>query len=381
MPIDTSPIDASVQASAKDVGNFPTTGSLNGLATTITQMSRKAGDVNRRLLTGRRDDLDKHEWQAKSRPFGKSSIRSWLLFTPTWPRAQRNSCVRVTQADEEASCCSSDRAERGRPPRFCERYMLGPVIGSGTFATVSVARRVDTRELFACKTMSARDAAQNDSQESEFLCRMQHQHIVTLHDYFEEDGKVYVIQELLKGGDVQTALADRGSYAEEDARDIVRQLLLALEHLHSHGVVHRDLKLENLMLCSAHDVTKIKLVDFGLAAQLKHSDDVLTDRCGSPLFVAPEIICQEVAYGTKVDMWSAGVISFMLLSGYPPFHNLSLHDLFRDIWSGNYNFHDPVWELISDDAAEFVKSLLVFDPSQRMSATEALRHPWLAANS
>lgn len=214
-----------------------------------------------------------------------------------------------------------------------------------------------------------------------------------------------MIVDLLTGGNLAEALAERGSLPESDAKQIFVRIVSACEHMHSRGVVHRDLKLENIMLVNGDDICNVRVVDFGLAAMGRTKDDLgvkpggyhpmplpvnegLTTLCGTPLYVAPEVV--EAAtlmtnrqYGSAVDMWSAGVILFMLLGGYPPFAEQNIVALFKGITKGFSPTHfcaDPVWSLISDDAKNLLQALLTSDPLRRITASEALQHPWCRAD-
>ena len=260
------------------------------------------------------------------------------------------------------------------------------VIASGTFSNIHTAKNRRTGKVFACKFTPAgpEDEPSNSNlptaiMELEILKRLgEHASILTLVDGFVSPNGVHLITDFMKGSDLFSALDDRGSYAEEDARDIITQLLTALKYCHERGVVHRDVKLENILLPSAFDQAKIKLGDFGLGTFCTATQDTLTERCGTPLYVAPEVLSgHAVSYGSKVDVWSTGVVLFMLLSGYPPFTGHTMVELMTDIAGRELLFNDPAWELIAPGAKHLVWQLLTKDPAKRPSAAEALQHPWL----
>ena len=191
--------------------------------------------------------------------------------------------------------------------------------------------------------------------------------------------KVYMVCDLMKGGDLWSALQERGSYAEDDARAVMKQLLRSLVFLHDDvGITHRDVKLENILLPSELDPAKIKLSDFGLSAVGTSAFPSMKQRCGTPAYVAPEILERNPLYSNKVDLWSSGVVLFMLLSGYPPFWGSTMNKLLHSIRNARPEFNDPVWELISEEAQNLVQKLLTKNPEERLSAREALLHPWLA---
>ncbi|CAN0019104.1 unnamed protein product, partial [Phaeothamnion confervicola] len=163
-------------------------------------------------------------------------------------------------------------------------------------------------------------------------------------------------------------------YNEKEARDLCRVLLDAVKYCHDRSVVHRDLKPENLLLSSPDDDANIKLADFGFARSLEGGK--MQTQCGTPGYVAPEILRGE-PYGASVDMWSIGVIIYILLGGYPPFHDENQTRLFRKIKGGNFKFHPEYWGKISDDAKDLIKRCLTVDVSQRLTAAQAVEHPWL----
>eukprot|EP00892_Ulva_mutabilis_P006189 jgi/Ulvmu1/3942/UM018_0165.1 len=274
----------------------------------------------------------------------------------------------------------------------CEdSYDLGAVIGKGGFATVRRGTCKRTGDAFAIKIMEVvapgQDVGGNDNTwadviaEVSILCRLDHPHIISLREFFIQSNKVYLVTTLVKGGELLASVLQRGSYSEETARECFRQLLEGVRYCHSLGVVHRDLKLENLLLEEEHDLSRIRIVDFGLAKGHFHKRAMAMDTvCGTPHYVAPEVIIggRDVRYGPEVDLWSCGVILFILLSGEPPFYAENDQALYKLIRSGAYRFQDPVWDLVSDEAKDLVQKLLAPQSKLRLSAAEALKHTWLA---
>ena len=263
------------------------------------------------------------------------------------------------------------------------RYTLGTTLGSGAFAVVKQAFDKLTNRALACKviplgTGNRRTSRANAETEIRLMRRVEsHPGIVAICDAYEMNGSVHIVTDLLKGGDMLTALEDRGSYSEDDARQVFKTLISALAHIHAAGVVHRDIKLENLVLAEPHDVSSVRLIDFGLAADL--SGPPLHTVCGTPHFVAPEVIKSSSGdgYGRECDMWGAGVVLFQLLSGYLPFDSLTSIDVMRKIYEGKANFKDPVWSMVSRGAIDLTKRLLTVDPRQRPTTEQALMHPWV----
>lgn len=271
-----------------------------------------------------------------------------------------------------------------------EVYKVGKTLGTGGFSVVKTVTDRGTGQQFACKIMSlpppGKSVSDNEStradifKEIDILIALRHPNIVNMKEYFEENNKVYLIMELLEGGELLDAVIDKGHYSEEDARTCFVQLINAIQYLHSKGIVHRDLKLENLLLSRRKDISAIKLADFGLAKRFGGAA-ALSTVCGTPQYVAPEIIKGGPAteYGPECDLWSAGVILFILLGGYPPFYDESEPRLFEKIRRGTYDFDDSVWDLISNEAKDLIKTLLVVDASKRLTCEQVLSHPWVTA--
>uniref|UniRef100_A0A7S1VW90 Calmodulin n=1 Tax=Grammatophora oceanica TaxID=210454 RepID=A0A7S1VW90_9STRA len=211
--------------------------------------------------------------------------------------------------------------------------------------------------------------------EIQLLKRLDHPHIIKCHEVFDQgEGKLMIVLELCHGGD----LASRLPYSEQEAANIMRQILKAVKHLHQHNIVHRDLKMENIMFSSKGDDAVVKLIDFGLSAKYIH-DDHFKERVGTLYAMSPEAI--EGSYSSKTDLWSAGVIAYMLLSGgVKPFGGLerfTAKEVVKFIFRCKYSFDGDHWSQVSDDAKDFIRSLLKADPNERLSAEDALKHPWL----
>jgi len=177
------------------------------------------------------------------------------------------------------------------------------------------------------------------------------------------------------GGELFDRLVEKGSYTESDAAQLVKKVVSAVEYLHNHNIVHRDLKPENLLLKQKGDDLEVAIADFGLS-KIVGNQVMMKTACGTPSYVAPEVL-NATGYGKEVDMWSIGVITYILLCGFPPFYGDSVPDILEMIREGNVNFPDAHWSHISYQAKDFVGKLLVMDPSSRMSASEALKHQWL----
>jgi calcium/calmodulin-dependent protein kinase I len=211
--------------------------------------------------------------------------------------------------------------------------------------------------------------------ELDVLKKVNHPHIVTLHDLFETNKAVYIITDLASGGELFYQLLQKGSYTEKDAANLVEQILKGVEYLHDHEIVHRDLKPENLLFSDKTQNSNLMITDFGLSKILRNHNDILMTACGTPGYVAPEVL-KQTGHGKPVDIWSVGVIMYTLLCGYTPFWGEDQQSLFDSILKGVYDFEDDYWSNISDYAKDLIDKMLTYDPNRRITANEALKHPW-----
>lgn len=207
---------------------------------------------------------------------------------------------------------------------------------------------------------------------------MGHQNILTLVDYFETMNNLYLVTDLALGGELFDRICRKGSYYEADAADLVRATLSAVAYLHDHGIVHRDLKPENLLFRTPEDNADLLIADFGLSRVMDEEQfHVLTTTCGTPGYMAPEIF-KKSGHGKPVDIWALGVITYFLLCGYTPFDRDTDFEEMQAILNADYSF-TPVdyWRGVSDGAKDFIKRCLTIDPARRMTAHEALQHPFV----
>lgn len=264
--------------------------------------------------------------------------------------------------------------------RFDELYRLKGVLGTGAFSTVREGfHRSNSDVSYAVKCINRKKLSEEDEaallDEVSILKEMKHPHIIRLFDFFTEASTYYLVMERMRGGELFDRIVAKAYYNEKEARDTCRIILRAVEHMHSHHVAHRDLKPENLLLLSDIDDSAVKIADFGFAKKV-YEKSSLTTQCGTPGYVAPEIL-EGTAYDERADMWSVGVILYILLGGYPPFIESTQRDLFRKIRKGEYEFHEEYWGTVSQDAKTLISSLLTVSADDRLTAEGALDNEWI----
>ncbi|XP_073899643.1 serine/threonine-protein kinase DCLK1 isoform X1 [Castor canadensis] len=265
------------------------------------------------------------------------------------------------------------------PATITERYKVGRTIGDGNFAVVKECVERSTAREYALKIIKkskCRGKEHMIQNEVSILRRVKHPNIVLLIEEMDVPTELYLVMELVKGGDLFDAITSTNKYTERDASGMLYNLASAIKYLHSLNIVHRDIKPENLLVYEHQDGSKsLKLGDFGLATIV---DGPLYTVCGTPTYVAPEIIA-ETGYGLKVDIWAAGVITYILLCGFPPFRGSGDDQevLFDQILMGQVDFPSPYWDNVSDSAKELITMMLLVNVDQRFSAMQVLEHPWV----
>lgn len=267
---------------------------------------------------------------------------------------------------------------KGRP--FREVYQLNARLKSGSFATVCRGTHRATGRKIAIKCVLRKDLPPNDDaavyDEVAILASLKHRYICPLIDFFDEKECYFLVMELMSGGDLFDRIGTKKTYDERDARALCQKMLDSMLFIHENNVAHCDMKPKNLLLRNDEDDSFIKLADFGFATRV-YGPNSLTKQCGTPFFVAPEILMR-TPYDQQSDMWSVGVIIFLLLSGNLPFMGRSQRELFRAIVIGKYEFDDEVWDSVSEHAKNLIQGLLVTDPAKRLTAKQALRSRWFA---
>ncbi|XP_026188133.1 caM kinase-like vesicle-associated, like [Mastacembelus armatus] len=268
-----------------------------------------------------------------------------------------------------------------------DKYEIGQVLRAKEFCELCLAKDRQTDKMFVCKKFLKKDgrkvrkAAKNEIM---ILKLVNHPNILQLIDTFETRKEYFIIQELATGGDVFDWILDQGNYTERDASNVIRQVLEAVAYLHSLNIVHRNLKLENLMYYTENNHNKVVLRDFYLS---RFENGPITEPCGTPEYLAPEVVARH-RYGRPVDCWAVGVIVYILLSGNPPFYdeteeeNTDLHNriIFCRIVAGDFEFDSPYWDDISPAAKDLVCRLMEVDQMLRITAQDALWHEWIAGN-
>ncbi|NXR90970.1 KCC1G kinase, partial [Hypocryptadius cinnamomeus] len=250
----------------------------------------------------------------------------------------------------------------------------------GAFSEVFLVKQKSTGKLFALKCIKKSPLNRDSTLENEIavLKKIKHENIVTLEDIYESTTHFYLVMQLVSGGELFDRILERGVYTEKDASLVIHQVLTAVKYLHENGIVHRDLKPENLLYLTPEENSKIMITDFGLSKM--EQNGIMSTACGTPGYVAPEVLAQK-PYSKAVDCWSIGVITYILLCGYPPFYEETESKLFEKIKEGYFEFESPFWDDISESAKDFIRHLLEKNPSARFTCEEALRHPWINGNT
>ncbi|KAG8438460.1 hypothetical protein GDO86_008949 [Hymenochirus boettgeri] len=307
---------------------------------------------------------------------GKDSARK---IPSLWPRSDSaENKVPHTRMDDEAA--------------IQQIYTFGKKLGEGSFGVVIEATNRETGRKWAMKKVNREKAGSSAvkllEREVSILKTVNHEHIIYLEEVFETPKRMYLVMEMCEGGELKDILQRKTRLTEAETRHVICSLGSAIAYLHRKDIVHRDLKLENILVksidCSDTQemILNIKVTDFGLAVQKGGvgSENMLQSTCGTPIYMAPEVI-NDHDYSQQCDIWSMGVIMFMLLSGNPPFMASSEEKLFEQIKRGELSFSDAVWRIVSDAAKEVLQRLLKVDPAHRITANELLDNPWITGDT
>uniref|UniRef100_A0A671MNP2 calcium/calmodulin-dependent protein kinase n=1 Tax=Sinocyclocheilus anshuiensis TaxID=1608454 RepID=A0A671MNP2_9TELE len=268
--------------------------------------------------------------------------------------------------------------------RFTDEYQLYEELGKGAFSVVRKCVKKSTGQEYAAKIINTKKLSARDHQKLERearICRLlKHPNIVRLHDSISEEGFHYLVFDLVTGGELFEDIVAREYYSEADASQCINQILESVNHIHQHDIVHRDLKPENLLLASKMKGAAVKLADFGLAIEVQGDQQAWFGFAGTPGYLSPEVLRKD-PYGKPVDIWACGVILYILLVGYPPFWDEDQHKLYQQIKAGAYDFPSPEWDTVTPEAKNLINQMLTINPAKRITAEQALKHPWVCQRS
>uniref|UniRef100_A0A8C6KRM6 calcium/calmodulin-dependent protein kinase n=1 Tax=Nothobranchius furzeri TaxID=105023 RepID=A0A8C6KRM6_NOTFU len=268
--------------------------------------------------------------------------------------------------------------------RFTDEYQLYEELGKGAFSVVRRCIKKSAGQEYAAKIINTKKLSARDHQKLERearICRMlKHPNIVRLHDSIAEEGFHYLVFDLVTGGELFEDIVAREYYSEADASHCISQILESISHIHQHDIVHRDLKPENLLLASKMKGAAVKLADFGLAIEVQGDQQAWFGFAGTPGYLSPEVLRKD-PYGKPVDIWACGVILYILLVGYPPFWDEDQHKLYQQIKAGAYDFPSPEWDTVTPEAKNLINQMLTINPAKRITADQALKHPWVCQRS
>jgi len=276
--------------------------------------------------------------------------------------------------------CSKKEEEEGGPDAT---YEVRDTLGTGNFASVKLAVHRETGKRYAIKVIDKKrfmkHSAKKESLMAEvnILRNVSHPNIIAIQEIFDTEKILYIVLELVTGGELFDRIVEKGHFTEEECKKYFTQILDALHYLHGKGIAHRDLKPENILFANKKYET-VKLSDFGLS-RITGDGSFMQTMCGTPQYLAPEIISntEHKRYDKQVDLWSLGAILYVMLSGTPPFDDTKPMSIFEQIKAGIVDFYAPVWKEISVVAKDLVKCLLTVDPSKRYCTAKTMVHPWL----
>ena len=262
---------------------------------------------------------------------------------------------------------------------IADHYEFSQKLGDGSYGTVLRAKHRVTNQYRAVKIIPRAKIRNQVRLESEInLMKVtDHPHIIKLYELFEDSQNIYLVMELCTGGELFDYIVRKKHLSESEARQIFTQLIGSLNYLHNHEICHRDLKPENLLFAEADYLSSLKLIDFGLSKMMGQRNEQMTTRVGTPYYISPEVLTGN--YGVQCDMWSAGVILYVLICGYPPFYGNSDSTIRAKVRRGVYNYNGAEWTNVSPQVKDLIDHLLVMQPEGRLTAGQALTHPWVVA--
>jgi len=267
-----------------------------------------------------------------------------------------------------------------KPKSIQDTYAIGEVLGQGGFSIVKKAIHKQTQQPWAIKIIKKDEPnltpqeIENLYSEIDIMQKLKHSNIVALNEVFEDKTTLYLVLELIDGGELFDQIIAKGSYPENEAATIIKQVLQAVGYMHTYGVAHRDLKPENLLCCGPDKLT-IKVSDFGLSKDFGRGQ--LKTSCGTPDYVAPEVLSGKGHYDHSVDIWSIGVILYVLICGFPPFFGNDEQEIFRKIVKCSFSYPAPDWTGKSDEVKQLISAILTTNVNARPTAKDALESPWI----
>ncbi|CAD8152055.1 unnamed protein product [Paramecium pentaurelia] len=293
--------------------------------------------------------------------------------------------IELMKSSQEADSKSKKRIKLGfdifvkeKEGSIGQHYIFGKVLGQGAFGKVWKVTHKTTGLVRAIKQIKKSSLIKEEEQrlfsEMNILRNLDHPHIVKLFELYQDENNYYLVTEYLSGGELFDRIKKMSSFSESIAADYIRQILLATLHCHEQNIVHRDLKPENIIFISEDPQSQLKVIDFGTSRKFDNQK-VMSKRLGTPYYIAPEVLGH--SYTEKCDIWSCGVILYILLCGYPPFVGKTENQILDRVKLGKFTFDPEDWETVSKEAKEFITKLLRMDPNKRLSAKQALDDPWL----
>ena len=283
------------------------------------------------------------------------------------------------EGQEEVKISAKDFVSR-KVGKIRDHYRIGKVLGSGAFGEVRLCLHKDTQSQRAVKVLRKNllDEKEMDMLKNEIaiLKDMDHPNIVKMYEFLEDEKRIYIVTEICKGGELFDEILNRSKFDEKDGAIVMKQLLSAINYCHKKNIVHRDLKPENMLLEQDKDLEKLKIVDFGTSLTFDPYR-ALDEKLGTAYYIAPEVI--KKSYNEKCDLWSCGVIMYILLSGEPPFNDPKADNeaIMKKVEKGKYDLTKGIWKTVSKEAKDLIKKLLTYKPEDRISAEDALQHPWI----
>ena len=250
-----------------------------------------------------------------------------------------------------------------------DHYRIGKMLGTGAFGEVRVCVHRESGAQRAVKVLRKSHMDEDEKRmffnEINVLKDLDHPNILKMYEFFEDEKRYYIVTDICKGGELFDEIVARGKFSERDASVLMKQVLSCINYCHQNKIVHRDLKPENILLEQNKEFDQIKIIDFGTSLVVDENKK-LDEKLGTPYYIAPEVLAK--SYGAKCDIWSCGVITYIVLSGIPPFNGASDQEIMKKVKAGKFSFSDPVWNQVSDSGKDFITQLLTKDQDKRPSA-------------